>query len=251
MTKVLLVGETWTTLETHVKGWDQFAAARFESGAGPLLDALRGGDIEVEHLPAHEAVTDLPFTVDGLDGVDVVILSDIGADTLLLHPDVWAGERRPNRLSVLAQWVEAGGGLAMAGGYLSFQGIRASGRYHGTAIERVLPVTLVPHDDRVEVPEGVEPERTAVDHPVVDGVDDRWPYLLGYNRLTVRNDATLLATAAADPMLAVRKVGAGRTLAWASDIGPHWCPDGFVAWPGYARLWQQAVRWLAAADPRA
>ncbi|MEN6431106.1 MAG: glutamine amidotransferase, partial [Coriobacteriales bacterium] len=36
-----------------------------------------------------------------------------------------------------------------------------------------------------------------------------------------------------------------RTAAWASDIGPHWCPEEFTAWPGYARLFSQLVRWLA------
>ena len=24
---------------------------------------------------------------------------------------------------------------------------------------------------------------------------------------------------------------------WTSDIGPHWRPQSFVDWPGYARLW--------------
>jgi uncharacterized membrane protein len=26
---------------------------------------------------------------------------------------------------------------------------------------------------------------------------------------------------------------------------PHWCPEPFVSWPGYAALWSQAVAWLA------
>ena len=43
----------------------------------------------------------------------------------------------------------------------------------------------------------------------------------------------------------VQTVGQGRTLAWASDIGPHWCPEPFATWEGYARLWSQAVAWLA------
>jgi uncharacterized membrane protein len=30
-----------------------------------------------------------------------------------------------------------------------------------------------------------------------------------------------------------------------TDIGPHWAPPAFVAWDGYGRLWDQAVRWLA------
>jgi uncharacterized membrane protein len=41
------------------------------------------------------------------------------------------------------------------------------------------------------------------------------------------------------------QVEQGRTLAWASDIGPHWCPVGFAEWAGYARLWNNAVNWLA------
>jgi uncharacterized membrane protein len=35
------------------------------------------------------------------------------------------------------------------------------------------------------------------------------------------------------------------TLAWASDIGPHWYPEPFVTWPGYAVFWKQAIVWLA------
>ena len=57
--------------------------------------------------------------------------------------------------------------------------------------------------------------------------------------------ATILATADGDPLLAVRKVGEGRTLAFASDISPHWAPAEFMAWPGYQRLFDNAVRWLA------
>jgi uncharacterized membrane protein len=38
--------------------------------------------------------------------------------------------------------------------------------------------------------------------------------------------------------------GKGRTLAWTSDIGPHWLPTPFVEWPGYAKLWRQALGWL-------
>jgi uncharacterized membrane protein len=246
MTNVLLVGETWTTLETHVKGWDHFAAARFESGAEPLMRALTPDDaVAVQHLSAHDAVHELPFDVAGYGDVDVVILSDIGADTLLLHPDVWGGQRRPNRLAVLAEWVRQGGGLAMAGGYLSFQGIQGRGRYRSTAIEHVLPAVMSPYDDRVETPEGVEPRRTATAHPVVDGLEEQWPHVLGYNRFGVPAEATVLAEVGPDPMLAVREAGLGRTLAWASDIGPHWCPDTFITWEGYARLWRQAVTWLA------
>jgi len=246
MTKVLVVGESWVSSMTHYKGWDHFGSASYHTGIGFLRDALEGAGIGVEHMPVHEAAEQFPFDGDGLDGYDVVVLSDIGANTLLLHPETWMhGRRMPNRLTVLSEWVEGGGGLAMAGGYFSFQGIDGRARYRGTAVEAVLPVELDPWDDRVEVPEGFSAEVVAPDHPIVEGVDLEWPFLLGYNRFRVKDDAILIARHGDDPVLAVRDAGAGRTLAWASDIGPHWCPEEFAAWPGYARLWAQAVAWLA------
>lgn len=70
-------------------------------------------------------------------------------------------------------------------------------------------------------------------------------YLSGFNELQLKASATLVATVGPYPLLAVQHVGKGRTMARASDIGPHWCPELFVKWEGYARFWQQAIRWLA------
>jgi uncharacterized membrane protein len=109
----------------------------------------------------------------------------------------------------------------------------------------VLPSIIEPWDDRVETPEGVVPSVADEAHPILAGIGVEWPALLGYNRFRVKDDAAVLARVGDDPLLAVREVGPGRTLAWASDIGPHWCPDEFVAWSGYRMLMAQAVRWLA------
>jgi uncharacterized membrane protein len=246
MTRVLVVGETWVSHATHVKGFDSFTSGTYHSGLEPLRSALEANGIAVDHMPAHEAAEGLPLELGALAQWDVVVLSDVGADTLLLHPDVWLrGLRVPNRLRVLHDWVLAGGGLAMAGGYLSFQGIGGSARYRGTPVEAVLPCSIDPFDDRVEAPEGVTPVAIAPEHPILAGLDGSWPYLLGYNRVHLKPDATLLLQAGEDPLLAVAERGGGRTLAWTSDIGPHWCPEAFCAWPGYARMWTQAVRWLA------
>ncbi len=246
MTKVLVVGESWVSAATHYKGWDSFSSVTYHSGLAFLQDALASGGIELEHMPAHEAAERFPFELEGLAGYDVVILSDIGSNTLLLHPDTWLhGRRTPNRLAMLRAWVEAGGGLAMAGGYLSFQGLDGRARFRGTDVEAVLPAEIDPWDDRVERPEGFTTEVVAPDHPILAGIEGEWPALLGYNRFRLKPDATLLARLGDDPILAVRDAGAGRTLAWASDIGPHWCPEEFAAWDGYRRLWTQAVEWLA------
>jgi uncharacterized membrane protein len=248
MTNVLVVGESWTSTATHVKGWDTFSSATSHSGLGFLQDALGGGDVRLVHMPAHEAAEEFPFETAGLSDYDVVILSDVGSNTLLLHPDTWLlGRARPNRLATLRAWVEGGGGLAMAGGYLSFQGLDGRARFRGTDVEAVLPCELDPWDDRVEKPEGFVVSLVAPEHPILAGLGGEWPLLLGYNRFRLKTDATLLAAYGDDPILAVREAGAGRTLAWASDVGPHWCPEAFATWDGYRLLWTQAIAWLAGA----
>jgi uncharacterized membrane protein len=243
--RVLLAGESWVSSSTHSKGFDFFSSTVYEVGTESLEKALSGGDFAFEHMPSHIAATRFPLTLQELEHYDVVILSDIGANTLLLHPDTWLrGQSMPNRLKLLKSWVESGGALAMCGGYLSFAGIYASAKYYRTVIEEILPVSIHTFDDRVEVPEGVNVEVLVPDHPILEGIGGEWPLLLGYNELTLKPDAQVLATAGDHPLLAVRTVGKGRTLIWASDIGPHWCPQPFLNWPGYARLWQQAIRWL-------
>lgn len=244
--RILLAGESWVSNSTHFKGWDFFSSTVYEVGTEYLEKALAGGGFAFEHLPGHMAAARFPSSLDELNRYDVVILSDIGANTLLLHPDTWLrGQSVPNRLKLLQTWVENGGGLAMCGGYLSFAGIYASAKYYRTPIEAILPVNIHTFDDRVETPEGVIAEITNPNHPILSGISGKWPALLGYNELSLKPDAQLLARAGEHPLLAVHSVGRGRTLIWASDIGPHWCPTPFLKWDGYARLWQQAVRWLA------
>jgi uncharacterized membrane protein len=49
----------------------------------------------------------------------------------------------------------------------------------------------------------------------------------------------------ADPLVVVGEYGLGRSAAFTSDCGPHWCPPPFMAWEGYATMWQQLVAWVA------
>jgi uncharacterized membrane protein len=249
-TKVLLAGESWVSTATHVKGFDCFSASEYQTGIGGLLRALEGSEVELTHLPAHLVPSEFPQTRKELDLYDVVVLSDIGADSLLLHPDTFVrGRRTPNRLQAIADWVEMGGGFMMVGGYYSFQGIYAAARYRGTPIERILPVGIQPFDDRVEVPEGFEPVVVGpAEHPVIAGLGPEWPYLLGFNAVSPKPGATVLLSTGigeAPPLLVAGEHGAGRTLAWTSDIGPHWLPESFSEWPGYGQLWRQAFAWLA------
>jgi len=241
--RVLIAGESWVSTTTHVKGFDSFTTTTYAEGADDVRAALTAGEFAVDFLPNHLAPTQFPSTDAALDQYGCVILSDIGTNTLLLAPATWErGAPTPNRLELLRAYVERGGGLIMVGGYLTFQGIEGKGRWAGTPVEDVLPVTLQQVDDRVERPEGIRPHTVAA-HPIIAGLDDAWPAVLGYNRVTPRSDAQVIVRAGNDVLLACRTVGAGRTIAYTTDCGPHWCPPPFVAWPGYARLWQQMVGW--------
>lgn len=251
-TPVLLVGESWVTSATHYKGWDQFGSVTFHLGAEPFVAALADSPFAVTYMPAHQAAEQFPFTLAELQRYAVVILSDIGANTLLLHPDVWLhGKPVANRLQLIHDYVLAGGGLAMVGGYYSFQGINGAARYRATPVEQVLPVRIHPYDDRVEIPQGFSAELVQAEHPLLAGLDQDWPLLLGINELRLKTapEVELLAklpdAEGGHPLLAVGRFGQGRSLAWASDMGPHWAPQPFVDWPGYARLWRQALAWLS------
>ncbi|MDH3663699.1 MAG: glutamine amidotransferase [Alphaproteobacteria bacterium] len=250
--KILLAGESWMSAATHHKGWDHFGSVTFHLGAEPLVEALKDSPFDLTYMPAHEAATDFPLTAEGLNAYDAVILSDIGSNTLLLHPDVWIhGKPVPNRLKLLRDYVAGGGGLMMIGGYYSFQGINGGARYHRTPIEEVLPVTCHAYDDRIEVPEGFKADVVGkADHPILDGLGKDWPILLGVNEVQLKpdDDVELLARLPADegghPLLVTGHHGKGRTIAWTSDIGPHWVPGEFAAWQGFGRLWRQCLGWL-------
>ena len=243
--RVLLCGESWVSYGVHVKGFASYTTGGYAEGMAVFGAAVRAAGHELEYIPNHRATFDFPWTLDGLAAYDVVVLSDVPADTLLLHPDTFErGQRMPDRLALLGEWVGGGGGLLMIGGYMSFSGYEGKARYQGTALASVLPVEMLGYDDRVETPSGAVPVRVG-EHPVTADLDQRWPALLGYNRVKPKAGATVLASCGDDPVLVVGSHGSGRTAAFTSDCSPHWAPDEFMEWPGYGRLWDQLLSWLA------
>jgi len=244
--KVLLVGETWVTHAYHQKGFMAFDTGFYATGATPLIAALESAGWEVQHIPNHLAATTFPTSLDELANVAVVILSDIPADTLLLHPDTFErGQRTPNRLDLLRHWASDGHGLLMVGGYMSFAGFQGKARYGATPINDCLPVEVSRCDDRVECPQGILPTLVA-GHEILRGLPADWPHFLGYNQLRPKRGAEILLTIGDDPLLAVWEFGSGRVAAFASDCSPHWGSPEFLAWPAYGQFWEQLVTWLAA-----
>ena len=251
MKNVLLVGESWVSAATHYKGFDQFGSVTFHLGAEPLVKALDGSDVALTYMPAHEAAEGFPFAREGLAPYDAIILSDIGSNTLLLPPQVYLrSQTAPNRLKLIRDWVADGSGLLMCGGYFSFQGIDGRARWRRTPIEDVLPVTCLPYDDRVEMPEGCVAEVLDPGHAVLAGIRGDWPPLLGVNEVVVKPGSKVLARLPEEqgghPLLVPGTHHKGRTAAWTSDIGPHWLSPEFCAWEGYGRLWKNLLGWLTA-----
>ncbi|MFO7533326.1 MAG: glutamine amidotransferase [Candidatus Limnocylindrales bacterium] len=244
--EILIAGESWVTHSIHQKGFDSFTTTSYSEGVGPLRTALEAGGFEVHYLPNHVAARDFPDTSEALSRYAAIILSDIGSNTLLLHPETFERSApRPDRLRAIEEYVAGGGGLVMVGGYLTFAGIEGRARWAGTPVEAALPVTITTLDDRVEVPSGVAPQVHRADHPIVAGLPDDWPDLLGYNRVAARAGADTVVSVGDDPLIVAGQHGDGRGAVFTSDCGPHWCPPPFVEWPGYAPMWQQLLTWVS------
>ncbi|MFI7706159.1 glutamine amidotransferase [Nonomuraea sp. NPDC049480] len=245
MSRVLVVGESWFTYSVHQKGFDAFYTSEYVEGAGVFLDALRSRGHEVTYVPSHEIAHRVPGSAGGFAAYDVVVISDVGANSFQLAPETFGRSiPTPDRSELVRSFVEGGGGLLMVGGYLSFSGIDAKARWGRSPLAAALPVTILDRDDRVELPAGAEP-KVVYAHEIVSTLDGVWPTLLGLNEVTAKEGATVLAECGGHPLLVVGAHGAGRSAAFTSDVAPHWAPPGFLAWDGYADLWDRLVRWLA------
>ena len=171
MARVLIAGESWQVFSIHTKGFDSFFTTDYGEGVAGFRSALESGGHVVEFQPNHVAAKQFPDTDRALSEFDVIVLSDIGSNTLLMPSETFVkAEVRPNRLVVLRDWVAGGGGLAMIGGYLSFQGIEGKANYRSTALAEVLPVELEPGDDRQEAPDGAVGRVAAAEHPITAGI---------------------------------------------------------------------------------
>lgn len=247
MARVLLVGESEVLHEIRHKGFDSFHMTSTHTEARPFVRGLESQGHQIDWMTTDQASEEFPFDTDALASYDVVILSDIGANTLLMPRRVHEAVPCPNRLEVLREWVHDGGALLMCGGWMSFAGMQGAARYHRTPVEKALPVSILPYDDREETPQGIRPMVVRENHPVLDGIEGPWPPLLGYNRVHADDvGVVVLSTEDGEPLLVVGPYGLGRTAAWTSDVAPHWLSREFAAWVGFPVLFGNLLRWLAA-----
>lgn len=245
MIHVLYVGDYFLQQTTWIKGVEPISLFTSVGHDGRFIeDALHQDEsIQVEYMSGPQAFESFPRAYEELRKFNVLILSDVGKDTLVLYPDFKPG---PNRLKIMRQYVEKGGGLAYCGGWLSFQGYHGNGGWYGTPVAEVLPVEVlsVP-DDRVELPEGEKPHVEDRAHPIFEGIPAQdFPRVYGYNRTKMKAGCRLLASIEeSSPLIAVGEFGEGRTLVYASDPAPGWGMN-FVKWDYYSKFWIQVVNWL-------
>jgi len=182
--------------------------------------------------------------------------------------DPYFGFQGETLLENIADYVRQGGALVMVGGDRSFD----LGGYASTALAAVLPVRLGGSGDLVDV-EAFQPVLTAAGrrHPVTALASDpaeseaAWAKLapldgLNTSQGTHPQAAVLLAhpelegpDGAPLPVVALRHVGQGRSLAFMGDSSWRWAFAEAAKGRGnqaYLRFWKSAMRWLVG-DPEA
>jgi uncharacterized membrane protein len=209
--------------------------------------------------PQHE-LSLIPFPVQEIFGDQLRTFDAVLFVNFAYAP--YRGLEIERYLPNLRDYVRNGGALAMVGGEQSF----GDGRYGETPLADVLPVAPV---DGTRMAEGeVRPRLTAEGrrHPVASlapGETQNEAAWGGLPPVTAVNLARALPPGAGAsvlleapevpvqgapaPIVAVREVGAGRTLAVTTDASWRW---GFLAAEGgqgnraYLRFWNSALRWL-------
>ncbi|MDB4974943.1 MAG: Threonine dehydrogenase [Myxococcaceae bacterium] len=249
----------------HVSGrpsWDQ----RFLRGflkRDPSIDLISFFILRSVHdltMSDPSELALIPFPTDELfrqhlSTFDLIVLQDFDYAPYQMAP----------YLPLIRDYVRNGGGLAMIGGSLSFDG----GGYGETALAEVLPVRMRPTDPAgAHVVEGAfspEPVHDMLHHPLLELYPDPAQTLAAFRALEplvganallgAREGAiTLLEhpkarTARGErmPVLSVGSYGKGRVLALGTDTSWHWSMPtaGKGSDPSaYDRFWDRSIRWL-------
>lgn len=196
----------------------------------------------------------IPFPIDDifleeLKNFDVVFFDDFSHRAYF----------NPVYLERVKDFVRDGGGLAMLGGFRSFD----SGGYAESALKDVLPVEL-DNKGRYQTQGTVRPVLTASGkvHPITRLLPDpkaneeawaKMPPLADLNQVRGARGETLLSAsgdgaATGSPLLTIGRFGKGRSLALMTDDVWRW---NFIAVgnretpQNHLKLIRQAVRWLA------
>jgi len=199
-----------------------------------------------------------PKTLQELLHYDVIIVSDIIKEAFT-----------EQQYKDMVNFVEHhAGGFVMIGGDTSF----GAGNYHKTPVEKLMPIEVGSYNDMIW--QELRPEVTPAgwQHPIMQVGDSseetmrawttNFPGFGGTNNIkrakpgaiTLANSVYARGPAGAMSFLlfSVQDIGAGRTMAFASDTTAAWGDRFETIWGPenkgnkyYKRFWNNALRWLA------
>jgi uncharacterized membrane protein len=191
----------------------------------------------------------LDEAVKSLEGVTatrrhIILLTD-GWSTSGQYDDIL---KKMKADGITLSTVGAGGG---ANPFLEQLATQGGGRFYPAPNPASIPDIFLKETQQVSGQQIIEepffPIQTS-SSPILRGLDQGLPKLLGYNGTTAKPAAqTVLVTSRDDPLLAQWQYGLGRSVAWTSDSTGRWAKD-WLAWPGFDKFFSQLVSWTFPGD---
>jgi uncharacterized membrane protein len=169
---------------------------------------------------------------------------------IILLTDGWSSSGQYDQIlakmkadGITLSTVGAGGG---SNPFLQKLAAQGGGRFYGAANPASIPDIFLKETQQVAgrqiVEETFHPIITS-SSPILRGLDQGFPQLLGYNGTTAKPAAqTVLVTARDDPLLAQWQYGLGRSVAWTSDSTGRWA-SSWIGWDGFSKFFSQMVGW--------
>jgi uncharacterized membrane protein len=169
---------------------------------------------------------------------------------IILLTDGWSSSgqydailERMEAAGITLSTVGAGGG---SNPFLEQLARRGGGRFYNAVNPASIPDIFLKETQQVSgeqiIEEAFHPIQTS-SSPILRGLDEGFPQLLGYNGTTPKPAAqTVLVTARDDPLLAQWQYGLGRSVAWTSDSTGRWA-QAWLGWQGFSRFFAQLVSW--------
>lgn len=170
----------------------------------------------------------------------VILLSD-GQSSYSGIPEL-VDEMVGQRITVTA--VGVGGGADRT--LLQMIAERGNGRFYHTDDANNIPKIFTKETTKVArsaLVEELVKARVAKHANVIKGINIAGsPFLRGYvSTKAKRLSEVILVSDYGEPLLALWRVGLGKTAAFTSDAKSRWAVD-WLRWPGYAKFWSQLVR---------
>ncbi|HUQ42790.1 MAG TPA: VWA domain-containing protein [Candidatus Limnocylindria bacterium] len=169
----------------------------------------------------------------------IILLTD-GWSTSGQYDDI---VKRMKAAGITLSTVGAGGGSNPFLEQLAKQG---GGRFYAAANVASIPDIFLKETQQVAGQQIIEEEFFPIQtgsSPILRGLENGLPKLLGYNGTTIKSAAQqVLVSPRDDPILAQWQYGLGRSVAWTSDSTGHWAKN-WVGWQGFNRFFSQLVSW--------